>query len=159
MGFLSNILGKHNETSNDRIESVRKINNPEKLIEIALNDEDFLVRGQAIIKINDQEILEKIAKNDESSTNRGNAVRKITNGEFLCEIAMSDSHQGVRRIAVENSNFINQEKLIYIAKNDEKPVVRQQATQKINDKEILKELTKDSTPSVAYCAKERLNEL
>lgn len=159
MGFIGKLFGKSNPTLNDRIESVRKINNQTKLIEIALNDEEGLVRQQAIIKIRDQKTLEKIALTDDYSRNRGYAVSNITNGKLLEKIAMSDSDQGVRRIAVENPNFNNQEKLIYIAKHDKKPIVRQQAVQKINDKKVLSELSRNPTPSVSYCAKERLKEL
>lgn len=123
------------------------------------------VRKEAIKDLDDEEILFDIVNNDEDRTVRIEALKKINKSNYLIAICCCNDDQYVRLYCVEhtkdsyvlfsllndktsnrkvkcaaikNPYFKNQDLLIKIAKNDEDPIVRQCAIERINDIPTLK---------------------
>ena len=66
----------------------------------ALNDEDYMVRREAVKHIENQDLLVRLAKNDEDALVRINALEKITNMDIIVFAAKNDSSWRVRVAAV-----------------------------------------------------------
>lgn len=73
-----------------RNEAAQKINDQPVLIEIAKNDEDFLVRATSAQKISDESVLIDIAMNDEDVYVRRAATQKIGDESVLDDIDLNE---------------------------------------------------------------------
>ena len=82
------------------LDSIHKID--ESLInDVALNDEDFLVRREAVKYVKDQDTLVFISRNDEDAIVRIDALKKIRNMDIVVYQAKNDPNWRVRIAAIE----------------------------------------------------------
>ena len=97
------LIRKYEKTKDyhKRCELVKKINDPEFLAKIALNDPYTSALCQAIVKIDDQKLLTGIAENDGDPLVRFEAIGKVTDQTLLEKIAAHDDTNFVREIAAE----------------------------------------------------------
>ncbi len=150
MGFLDLFRPKwKNSDASIRIKAVQELNDEAILAQLALSDEDNLVRCHAIEKIVDRNILTQIVSTylfgivSETAAKRIKdlikarllAVKEITDQDSLIKIVLGDEDFNVRRIAVEKIK--DPEALIKIALGDEDSSVRRIATKKITDQDTL----------------------
>ena len=96
------LIRKYEKTKDDhkRKELVGKINDPEVLKRIALNDPYTPARCLAVVKIDDPDFLASVAENDGDPLVRNEAVGKVTDQSLLEKIAIHDGKDYVRQAAV-----------------------------------------------------------
>ena len=87
------------------------------LEKIALEDNDTVVRTEAIKKLDNEEILTKIAKTEADRLARQSAVKKLTSQETLVAVALEDEDQFVREHAINNPSLSDEECFVEIAIN------------------------------------------
>ena len=82
------------------LDSINKFD--ESLInDVVLNDEDFIVRREAVKYVKDQDILVFISRNDEDAIVRIDALKKIRNMDIVVYQAKNDPNWRVRVAAIE----------------------------------------------------------
>ena len=79
---------KHKDPS-VRIEAIKKLDDQEKLAEIAKNDSNRDVREAAVEKINDESVLAWVAKYDDTYDVRKVAVERISDESILAGIVIN----------------------------------------------------------------------
>ena len=131
-----------------RNEAAQKINDQSVLIEIAKNDEDFLVRATSAQKISDESVLIDIATNDENSYVRRAAAQKISDESVLIDIAMNDEDTYVRRAAAQKIS--DESVLDDIALNEEK--LTKVICEKCGSENMTVKSHKAPNPGYSYCA-------
>jgi hypothetical protein len=134
------------------------------LADTARKDKSSLVRMTAADKLKDRNLAQSVyidvAKNGKEKWARSEAVKRLADLLLLAEFAKNDKNRDVRLAAVENSHFIDQNLLGYIAKNDKDGWLRSRAAKKITDQTLLSDIAKNDKDSwVRRSAKDRLIEL
>jgi hypothetical protein len=144
----------------ERLEMVRKLTDPDLLVEYAMNDEFKDIRAAAVIKITDQAVLEKRAKKYDGSDDYyvcELALKKLTNQAVIAEIAKSTNY-ATRLMA--QTFLTDQTVLADVAKNSEDATVRSWSVVKLDDQTLLTELSQnDGNEYVRRAAERRLSDL
>jgi hypothetical protein len=134
---------------------VKHIKDQNILFNIALTDDHYDIRAEAINKIEDDLDLIKILEETGVLFLRLNLIRKIKDKNFLRDVVLNDPDYDVRRTALEKLN--DDDLLIKVVKFDDSWVVRLAATKKIRSKEVLDWVFKnDEEECVRNAAKIRL---
>jgi hypothetical protein len=115
------------------------------LAKLAVEDEDFLTRWNAVDKLTDQAMLAKIANETKDERGREMAVEKIADQALLAQIAVENEKFEVRRRAV--GKLADQALLANIAVGDELDVVRRQAVGKLTDQALLAKVAVEAKDS------------
>lgn len=154
------LIRKYEKTKDDhkRCELVKKINDPEVLAKIALNDPYTSARCQAIVKIDDQKILTGIAENDGDPLVRNEAVGKVTDQTLLERIAAHDGTNYVRQTAAMR---ITAPKLLKKFALEQDEAAATGAVMAIEDRAFLEDLEQapETLEAVRKAAGRRLKEL
>jgi hypothetical protein len=100
---LGNLIKRTNDDSDwsYRIAALKKLDNKEVLLTVALNDKSADVRRVAVSLIDNQEVLEKVAMNDKDPQVVVVAVQKITDQVKLLSIIRSNTNYVVRKTIYE----------------------------------------------------------
>ena len=154
------LIRKYEKTKDDhkRKELVGKINDPEVLKRIALNDPYTPARCLAVVKIDDQQFLSSIAENDGEPLVRNEAVRKISDQAVLERIAVHDGTNYVRQAAVMGIKDAEFLKKFALGQDD---ATAAGAVRVIEDRAFLEQLVKapETSEAVRKAAVQRLKNL
>ena len=83
-------------------------------------------------------------------------VRRLVSEDALRNLALDDLDYRVRLEAVKNPNFCDGKTFAQIVQSDHNDAVRLEALKRIDDKDLLEEITNDSNPLLRLYAFERL---
>ena len=99
---LIDLLKNHNDwhVRYAALDSIKKIDET-ILNDVALNDEDYVVRRKAAEHVKNQDVLVYISRNDEDALVRANALEKIRNMDIIVFQAKNDPNWRVRKAAIE----------------------------------------------------------
>ena len=137
-----------------RKQAVSRITNEAVLANIAYNDQDKSVRKLAVNRIKNEAILANVAYNDKDAEVRKLAVNRIKNESVLTNVAYNDENSPIRKLAV--SKLSNQAVLANVAYNDKDEEVRIAAINKITNSNSLINIANSANNSkVKQAAKNR----
>jgi hypothetical protein len=126
-------------------------------IEADIKVSDLLKQPFAMVK--DQSVLTDIARNNLDPYIRETASENLVDKAVLAEIVFNDDNGNVRKAAVENVNFSNQEQLQDVLKNDVYNEVRIAAIKKLTNRELLSDIAEqDENVFVREAAVEKLTD-
>ncbi|MBR0471583.1 MAG: hypothetical protein IJI98_02665 [Methanosphaera sp.] len=138
-------IAKNHDYNVVRIEAVKKVEDETALASL-LENLDYFDIEKDVERIGDEKLLINLAKNAQNKYARREATMKIKDEETLIYVFENDNEEIVRSHAIKNSHFTNQSCLVDIAKNNaENNDIRRYAVEKITDKEVLLQLSHDST--------------
>jgi len=139
----SDIKGEMDDDSEqERITTIRGLNDQSLLAEFAKNDKNGNVRREAVRKLQDQALLAEIAKNDGNAWVRVAAVERLSgDSSIFADIAQNDKDEVVRQRAT--FRLRHQERLEEIAKRNEASKARQADVRQITDRALLVEIAKN----------------
>lgn len=137
--------------------AIRNISDESFLIEFAKNDSEKKVREEAVKKISNESVLKDISINEEKAYIAEMAVEKISDESILIDIVKSSPHQRVCSIAVKNISDDSFLRDIAIDDNQGYSTSRE-ALEKINDKDILIDISKCSSSKLGVYAIHRIDD-
>ena len=123
-------------------DALKRIQSNDVLLKIVKSDCKYFYRSKACAKLSNEDDLKEIFLNDSDLDVRAAAVanRHLADEAFLMDVACNSENPVLRRNAVSNYSFQNDDVLKTIALSDEDIGVCREAAGKIKSKEILEEI-------------------
>ena len=153
---ILNEIGKNDSSATVRKEAIKKIRDDSVLEEIAINDSFSFNQEEAINNIKDKDILKNMINSSDSivSNNAKKRLAKLDPKYIKTMERWDEIKKDLPKSFIEREEEVNKitdvEKLTYIAKYDDAPVVSLAAVKKINDEKILKDIFENNKSELIY---------
>ncbi len=87
MGLFDKLKPKHKSKHlHERMDAAKETNNQKILAQLAMNDEEWMVRREAIPKVRDKKVLLYVARNDDDEICRRMALEKLNENDIPSDL-------------------------------------------------------------------------